>query len=417
MSIIFPNFFRDRLIGVVALLTIQVFSSMAFSQSDQNGVVHRQQSLPEVRRVGWSIPLPEETKVSTSTEDDLLLLSDSTGVHGLHLSSGLPAWPVGENDFGYLLQSIFAPEKSNSKPSAGTVHKIRGSTYWTAVVPGTSLGTRLTPLELVSLNLTAQGRLEWRQSSEELMNEQNWSFASAPLVKGDEVFILLHHPQKGWRCAALNSSGNRIWSHPVLNLQGDFDTVQLQKSGASLFVITGQNAIELIIHDSIIRERLFEVASSSNDRGTLETLVTETHLVRLCGSQLDIWERTGGTLLFSRVLPVHLTFLWGETQGNMILSGKSLMAMDVNSGKETWRLAPASPGLQGVGRGVMMNGSLLWPTGDELWQIGLAAGEIEKRIPLRQLTGIHGGDLMLLKNSLLIHRSDSISLLELVQPR
>jgi outer membrane protein assembly factor BamB len=88
----------------------------------------------------------------------------------------------------------------------------------------------------------------------------------------------------------------------------------------------------------------------------------------------------------------------------LIASGDQLWGIDVATGEVAWRVGYDDPAGYGCGRGALAGGRVYWTTHEDLWVVEAATGIIERRVPLPLAAGRSGGNLVIAGDMLLIAR-------------
>ncbi len=120
-----------------------------------------------------------------------------------------------------------------------------------------------------------------------------------------------------------------------------------------------------------------------------------------------------GRLLWQRSVPDVLGHVLGAVGDTLVVSGRGLWALDVHTGRVSWRHQPIGPQAYGYGRGALCGNEVLWPTHDELMGFDLHSGRLLRRVSLR-VRQTSGGHVLPCEDVLLICNGEELVALETV---
>ena len=112
-------------------------------------------------------------------------------------------------------------------------------------------------------------------------------------------------------------------------------------------------------------------------------------------------------------MPDVLGHVLGAVGDTLVVSGRGLWALDVHTGRVSWRHQPIGPQAYGYGRGALCGNEVLWPTHDELMGFDLHSGRLLRRVSLR-VRQTSGGHVLPCEDVLLICNGEELVALETV---
>ena len=426
----------------------------------------RTQILPSVIDVGaprWqqplttnSLPQPERFR---STPDrgplsthpvvfrDIVLINDADSISAFNLLTGDPAWPT-ERGTAQIYPPV--PEERPAEPERVCV----GVSWFTMTVADGRLFARMgSPVtsssdtelrdltnDIVCLDLTeGQGKLVWKVTAEDWHHdgERPWRFEGSPLVKDGRAYIIhsRRRPQMEFAISCLDAAnGERKWTRTITasrtSIQDHENRVShlLPTFGAGrLFVSTDAGAILAVdaqdgrpewavtyesrppedsadqsdqtkqgLVPAMFHEGLLFVAPNDCDR--LFCIEADSGRVRWQKShpRRERWRHLLG------VAPV------GHS-GQLIVSGNSLWAIDVDTSREAARILATESTERGYGRGVLAGDTVLWPTRESIQIIETATLQPRRNVPLSTPDSSEtGGNLTIAGGMLLVAQSNKL---------
>jgi outer membrane protein assembly factor BamB len=120
-------------------------------------------------------------------------------------------------------------------------------------------------------------------------------------------------------------------------------------------------------------------------------------------------DAASGALLWRRALPSRIVHLLGEQGSDLYVSGDHLWSVEPATGEIQWRFGFDDPAAYGYGRGAIAGRRVFWTTHDDLFVIDRLTGKAVQRYPLRELIGISGGHVLLAENRLVIAGPDHLT--------
>ena len=95
--------------------------------------------------------------------------------------------------------------------------------------------------------------------------------------------------------------------------------------------------------------------------------------------------------------------------GQLIVSGNSLRALDVETGRETWKILASDSTERGYGRGVLAGDVVIWPTREAIQFVETATGQPRRNVPLNTPDSAEtGGNLTIAGGMLLVAQADKL---------
>lgn len=384
----------------------------------------------ELTELLWSVPIRSFSSRSDASDlsdvvvpsspsvvvsENVVLLQDDEGVRGLDLRNGRAAWPTSDSDSGDLMRTFTVSSPLTSPPAAIPAGAIAGH-RWIGVLNQ----------QLMALDLSAEGRLDWTLRIDELLDDirARGRIVSSPLIRGDQFFISVRNEKEHMHsliCCTL--SGVVVWRTEPKPLPPTDQMIPLDQlggpaeSGEELVWFAGGERLSLIdcttgmerwgqnVSASHLSEMLLMEAASA----AVSLLVKGDRIHVLAGGALSIFDRANGTFLHRDQTLLAKWHLLGADAGTLVASGRGVMGIDTRTGAVRWELGGEIPELQTSGDGLLRDGMAFWPARSELWQIDVQQGRIVQRISLESLTGRKTGSLSLHNDVLLLLTSDRCS--------
>ena len=427
----------------------------------------RTQILPEVIDVGpprWKQPLtpnllrhlersrsnPDRGPLSTHPVvfRDLVLVNDADSVSAFHLLTGDPAWPTERGT-----AQIYPPAavERAAVPDRLSV----GVPWFTMTVADGKLFARLgSPVsgpsgteprdldsDLICLDLAhGEGRLVWKISASEWPHdgEQSWRFEGSPVVQDGRAYVIhsRRRPQLEFALTCLDAAnGERLWTRPLATSRTSIEDHHNRVShllptlgAGKLFVSTDAGAIVAVDGQSgriewavTYESRLPVDAADQSDHAKQGLVPAMFHegLVFVAPNDCDrlfCIEADSGRVRWQKAHPArdrwrHLLGVVSSDSGSkLVISGHSLRTLDVETGREGWRvLASNDITERGYGRGVLAGDAVLWPTREGLQILDAASGQPRRNVPLNTPDSAEtGGNVLVAGGMLLIAQSDKL---------
>ena len=99
----------------------------------------------------------------------------------------------------------------------------------------------------------------------------------------------------------------------------------------------------------------------------------------------------------------------GGDRGQLIISGNSLWSLDVDTGREAWKIQATGSTERGYGRGVLAGDVVIWPTREAIQFVETATGQPRRNVPLNTPDSAEtGGNLTIAGGMLLVAQSDKL---------
>lgn len=400
-------------------------------------------SLPRNRFTGPSTRPLLDTDRSPSCfplyHDDTVYVCGSDSVYAFDVKTGLPKWPVDNNDDGRIFTNILERPVTPHLPSAGQA-------WYALSLSDGRLYARLGPpvvrrsrnevnafSELVGLDIAQrEGELVFHVTSDVLDPEAespeatSWSFEGAPVVADGRVYVSARRgfPEDETLVACFDANSSRLlWRRHVCsslkNASEQFNLIGqnlLTLGDGRLFLATGTGAIAAL--DAANGRLLWVVTYESNGEETSHELsdprrhglapcLFHQGIVYAAPDDSDLLlalDATTGQPFWRQRFPDPVLHIVGVVEGRLILSGKSVWAVEAGTGLPAWpeRIGFADPAGRGFGRPALSPEFLYWPTRDEILKIDHRRGRISGRIQLREDFGMSGGNLVIADGKLLI---------------
>ena len=427
----------------------------------------RTQTLPEVIDVGpprWKQPLtpnllrhlersrsnPDRGPLSTHPVvfRDLVLVNDADSISAFHLLTGDPAWPTERGT-----AQIYPPAAVERTPAPDRLSV--GVPWFTMTVADGKLFARLgSPVsgpsgteprdlesDLVCLDLAnGEGRLVWRISASEWPHdgEQSWRFEGSPVVHDGRAYLIhsRRRPQLEFALTCLDAAnGARLWTRPLATSRTTIEDHHNRVShllptfgAGKLFVSTDAGAIVAVEAQSgriewavTYESRLPGDVADQSDHAKQGLVPAMFHegLVFVAPNDCDrlfCIEADSGRVRWQKPHPArdrwrHLLGVVSSDSGSkLVISGHSLRTLDVETGREGWRvLASNDITERGYGRGVLAGDAVLWPTREGLQILDAASGQPRRNVPFNTPDSAEsGGNVLVAGGMLLIAQSDKL---------
>jgi outer membrane protein assembly factor BamB len=376
--------------------------------------------------------------------EDVVLVCDAERIFGWNVHTGKPAWSA---DAKRKLDSPLAPSPQDAvlyppAPGGGPpppLQPIIGQPQYTLTVDAGKLYARmgtpvtspaaneLVPLrsELVCLDLAdAQGKLLWKIETADI--EPGWAFEGSPLVSGNRVYVALTRaqPQIETSVACFDTRTRRLlWHRRICSAVGGFaegrNTVShrlLTLADDSLFYSTDVGAIAAIdARDGRLRWVVtyeHQPPEEHSDGRLTPCLYHHGVVVAAPGDADELFgiDATSGIIVWRQRLRGGVRHLLGAAGDALVVGGDFLWGLDLAArGHVLWRVGAEDPASHGYGRGLLADGSVYWPTREEVLIVDRKSGGIQRRIPLAARFGASGGNLAIAGGLLLVAQPDRLS--------
>ena len=374
--------------------------------------------------------------------DNLLFVASSFGVYGWNLKTGQPAWPA-DTATGTAASAHLVYPPGPAGPPVRAARQRSGHIVTSLVVAGERLYARVgspvtaqaarepRPLhhELVALDISGgEGRVVLQVSPTVIpVNDSRgrWSFDGTPLVLNDRLFVTTRrgHPQAELGIASLDAdSGQLAWHRRLASAVTAADqttnivTHNLLASSNGQLLYSGDTGVVARLDPatgSVAWITSLDPPTGSGPFCTLADPDSDLLLVRTANDRLSALDFGDGHVAWSRRLPGRIDHLLGIRNGRAIVSGHSLWALNISSGRIAWQRLAREQHQHGLGRGLVASGIVYWPTRERLHLLDLDSGQ-----PLRQpvrldVRGCRGGNLVLSPRGLVICGENRVTVLGL----
>ena len=399
----------------------------------------RTQILPSVIDVGaqrWQQPLtpnllprperfrsaPDRGPLSTHPVvfRDIVLVNDVDTISAFHLLTGEPAWPT-EGGTAQIYPPVSeehstAPEKDGVGVPWFTMTVADGKLFARMGSPVTSASDkepRALTNDLVCLDLAeGQGQLVWKIAADEWRQDGQpaWRFEGSPLVKDGRAYVIhsRRRPQLEFAISCLDAAkGERMWTRTIATARTSIEDHQNRVShllptfgAGKLFVSTDAGAIVAVdARDGRVEWAITYESHPPDDpseqsdhskQGLLPAMFHEGLLFVAPNDcdRLFCIEADSGRVLWQKTHPraSRWRHLLGVApaggSGQLIVSGNSLRALDVETGRETWKILASDSTERGYGRGVLAGDVVIWPTREAIQFVETATGQPRRNVPL-----------------------------------
>ena len=366
--------------------------------------------------------------------DNFLFVADSFGIHAWHLQTGQPAWstdptPQPLYPAGPPATPIRAAQQLSGRVST-SLSISNGRLYARIGSPVTAAAAREPrPLfhELVALDVAnGEGRLVLKVDPGVISLDDargGWSFDGPPLVIGDRLYVTTRrgHPQVEVGVACLDAdSGVQLWHQRLAAVVTSAEqahnivTHNLLAASDGRLVYCGDTGVVARLDSATGSVAWISTLDPPTGPGPFCCLPDDNSglvLARSGPQQLAALDLEDGHTAWSRRLPGGIEHLLAVRDGRAIVSGHSLFALDVHSGRIAWQRLARQQHRFGHGRGLVVQDVVYWPTRELLHVLELDSGQ-----PLRQpvrldVRGCQGGNLLLSRQKLVICGNGQVTVL------
>ena len=407
-----------------------------------------------------NVPLSSHPVVYDDGFEKIVFVNDSNSIRAWNLLTGKPAWKSEQADPAavYTLSS----EESGMQRNLLSV----GVPAFSMTIANRCLYARMgSPVtcpatqqirdlasDLVCLDLTQEGKLVWNIAARELFPGETWRFEGTPLILAGRAYVTVcrRNPQLELMVVCLDASDGRLlWQRPV----GGFRTsvndshhrvshLLLTAGGGRLFLSSDCGAIVAMdprdgrlewaityesrakslvtLSDPTQNELLPPLFANGllfvapKDADTAFCIEADSGRVRWKYSYLtppdqnvpeilrQEWE---STQLHERQWRYLLGVVPGGVDGRLIVSGESLAAIDIESGRAVWQQS-----VPAVGRGILAGDQILITEQNSLEIRSQQTGERIRKIELNTPDSPQqGGNLTIAHGMLLITQHDRLA--------
>ncbi len=385
---------------------------------------------------GWSVEMArgasQRKVVRPIIWNDFLLLHDANGLRALNKATGQSAWPVDENDDGFLFETTAERPESDQSLMAiarGALHE--DTLYICTGHSGSANDGMLTPAEksrVSAFNLQAEGRLDWTVAADSLPGfgpDRQLLFTGSPVIVQDQLLLPVRSlsPGSQLQIACLNQADGSVrWIRDIAaNLQvpdaraASFDDHIIRSEGCLLWLIDGETLC-------CIHERTGQVQwisgidpasriTSPGFSGERSCFASEGVVYCATRNGVAAFDLYSGSLLWEQFLAEPPQNVLGLNDGLLVLSTPGLMALDCFTGRVEWKLS--APKLSSnFNRAELIGRTVLWPRSSEIWTLDVQTGRLIQRDQYQKLTGQQAHGLMLSGKTLYIDGGDRFSAIE-----
>ncbi|QDT31111.1 outer membrane protein assembly factor BamB family protein [Thalassoglobus polymorphus] len=364
--------------------------------------------------------------------NDLLLLHDANGLRALNKTTGQSAWPVDENDDGFLFETAAdrpSRDRSQMAIARGALHE--NILYVCTGHSGSVNDGNLAPSEksrVSAFNLEAEGRLDWTVAADSLPGfgpDRQLLFTGSPVIVQDQLLLPVRSlsPGSQLQIACLNQADGSVqWIRDVAaNLQVpdaravSFDDHIIRSEGCLLWLIDGETLC-------CIHERSGQVQWISGIDPTSRIVSPGFSGERSCFASEGVvycatrngvaaFDLYSGSLLWEQFLAEPPQQVLGLNDGLLVLSTPGMMALDCFTGRVEWK-QPGSTLPSHSNQGELIGRTVLWPRSSEIWTLDAQTGRLLQRDQYQKLTGQLAHGLMLSGKKLYIDEGDRFSAIE-----
>lgn len=395
--------------------------------------------------------------------EKIVLVNDSNQIRAWSILTGDPAWQSEHRDPAVIYPpGPDDPILSPDKPCVGAPHYTMtiagGRLYARMGSPVTCSSTaelrREFPSDLVCLDLTQEGKLVWKFAAHELFPEDPpWRYEGTPVVVGGRAYVTLcrRHPQLELMVACLDASDGRLlWRRPIGAFRTSVDEshnrvshLLLTVGGGRLFLSTDAGAIVAmdavdgrlewtITYESRPEEGppalsdhyrkgllpamfhqglLFVAPSDSTAAYCIEADSGRIHWQYSYLNQVPR-DREANRLRVKQWRHL-LGVVRGGPAGRLIVSGTSLLAIDVETGVAVWERGEGASfrgGEGAYGRGLIADDQIFIPLRESIEIYQAQTGQHLRQVLLKVPDSPqYGGNLTLAGGMLLVAQPNRLA--------
>lgn len=399
----------------------------------------------------------------------IVFANDWNAIRAWNILTGSPAWKSEGRD-----PAMIYPVVADNEPAVIAEKNCIGVPYYTMTIADDRLYARMgspvtcasssemrveSPSELVCLSLAEEGKPVWTIAANHLVPDTaSWRFEGSPIVVVDRVYVALcrRTPQLELMIACLDASdGQLIWKRPLGSFRNTVEDsnnrvshLLLTAGGGRIFLSTDAGAIIAVdgkdgrldwavSYESRSDETLAALSDPSrktllpalfhagllfaapNDANSAFCIEADTGQIRWLFPYVrnslteanDLGRRDRDSRLLRGRQWRHLLGVGtGGTSGRLIVSGASLWAIDINSGRVAWERSFGQRGNSAFGRGLITEEQILIPMRESIEVFNLKSGDPVRVVPLKTPDSAHqGGNLILASGMLLVAQPNQVS--------
>jgi len=369
--------------------------------------------------------------------NDVILVNDARCVRALSRSDGRPAWPTDADDDDGTVYLLPEPVRMNPAVRYTGTERYSGfvadGRFFTRmglpVVTPPAQSLRRDDGPLICLDIAdGEGRLVWAIRAEQVFPSEQWVFAGPPIVLGDRLFVALQASteQIEFGVACFDTvTAKLLWQHRVSGSLGEASRGTAQLGHRLLSAIHGNivlstdaGAIATLdaetgrIHWAVTYRSSVPIGASEDAApdDLLPPVCVQDRILVAPNDSSDLFaiDAESGVVVWRRAKPGRISQLLGVASQNVIASGDQLWGINLLTGDVAWRVGYDDPAGFGFGRGILVDGAILWPTREDLFVVEPSDGTIIRRVPLRELYGQSGGNLQIANETLLVAQPDRL---------
>lgn len=393
--------------------------------------------------------------------EGIAFVNDSDSIRAWNLWTGEPAWQSEQVDPATVYptneeQQSAIPDKMCVGVPEYTMTIAEDRLYarlGSAVTCPSNLPQRDLESDLVCLDLNQQGKLLWKIPASQVLNDSSWRYEGTPVVQGGRAFVTMcrRRPQLALMIVCLDAADGRVlWQQPVGGFKTSVDDSQnrvshllLTLGGGRVFLNTDAGAVVALDASDgrfewavTYESRTDETPSSLSDpaqRGLLPALFYRGWLVVAPNDSDSAFciEADSGRVRwqFPYISPTAqdipeilkrelyatqrrenqwrqlLGVAPGGSAGRLIVSGKSLAAIDLDSGHRIWQTPRTA-----FGRGILAGDQIYLPARTSIEICSQQTGQLVRSVPLKtENTNQQGGNLTIASGMLLVAQPNRIA--------
>jgi outer membrane protein assembly factor BamB len=410
-----------------------------FAGSPQRNTLARRKI--ESGGVAWKLPLPlvvNQSKTIAADNPaaplsyhpllvgDLTLVGTANEIFAVKTATGKPAFgqsaaiyrdPMMHGDGETAMPALGVPRYTMTY-HAGKIYAWMGSQLTNEPM---MQGLNIRPGSLVCVDLQAEGRLVWK-----IAPEEGWRFDGSPVADERGVYVAMRRndirPQSFVACFD-PLTGRPRWRKFIASAETPTRGIFAQNThnlltlaGETLYFNTNLGAVAALAADD---GRVHWVSLYPRARkGNLEKMSPHwsrdltpcvfhrgvLYVAPADSPRIFAFDAGDGQILWQSGTEIEdAVHLLGATDDFLLASGSRLYWINLR-GQRAGRAAHVWPDGNeklGLGRGILTDRQVVWPTREKIYLFGLATAKPEKTIELGPL-GIAGGNLLLADGALLI---------------
>lgn len=393
--------------------------------------------------------------------DGVVMVNDADSIRAWNLWTGEPAWKSEQSDPAIIYptnsdQQSALPDKMCVGVPDYTM-TIAGNRLYarmgSAVTAASNLPQRDLDSDLVCLDLNQQGKLVWNIPSRKILNDPSWRYEGSPVVRGGRAFITLcrRRPQLQLMVVCLDAQDGRVlWQQSIGGFKTSVDDSQnrvshllLTLGGGRVFLSTDAGAIVAldefdgrfewaVTYESRTDETPASLSDPSqkgllpamfyrgwliaapNDADSAFCIEADSGRVRWQFSYIQNMARDIPDLLKRELHAAQrkdnrwrqlLGVAPGGSVGRLIVSGKSLTAIDLDSGNRIWQTPRTA-----FGRGLLAGDQIYLPGRTAIEVCSQQTGQLLRTVTLKvDNPNQQGGNLTLANGMLLVTQPNRIA--------